>query len=63
VLANGVVRLNSSTIEDSSGDGIDARSGGIVFLIGGTVRNNAWGLSVGSGSYLDADGGAVISDT
>jgi hypothetical protein len=62
VLARGVVTLNSSTIEHSSGDGIDALSGGIVFLLGGTVRNNSRGLSVGSGSYLDADGGAVISD-
>jgi len=62
VPANGVIRLNSSTIEHSNGDGIDALSGGIVFLIGGTVRNNARGLSIGSGSYLDADGGAVISD-
>jgi hypothetical protein len=44
VLANGVIRLNSSTIEHSSGDGIDALSGGIVFLIGGTVRNNFRGL-------------------
>jgi hypothetical protein len=62
VWARGGLTLNSSTIEHSSGDGIDALSGGIVFLIGGTVRNNARGLSVGSGSYLDADGGAVISD-
>jgi hypothetical protein len=62
VWAKGVLTLNSSTIENSSGDGIDALSGGIVFLLGGTVRNNSRGLSVGSGSYLDADGGAVISD-
>jgi hypothetical protein len=62
LFANGVVRLNSSTIENSSGDGITAFSGGIVFLNGGTVRNNARGLSVGSGSYLDALGGAIISD-
>jgi hypothetical protein len=62
VWAKGVLTLNSSTIENSSGDGIDALSGGIVFLLGGTVRNNSRGISVGSGSYLDADGGAVISD-
>jgi hypothetical protein len=62
VWARGVLTLNSSTIENSSGDGIDALSGGIVFLLGSTVRNNSRGLSVGSGSYLDADGGAVISD-
>jgi hypothetical protein len=62
VLANGVIRLNSSTIENSSGNGITAQSGGIVFLNGGTVRNNFRGLSVGSGSYLDALGGAIISD-
>jgi hypothetical protein len=62
VLANGVITLNSSTIENSSGDGIDALSGGIVFLNGGTVRNNSRGLSVGAGSYLNALGGAVISD-
>src|SRR6516225_4906951 len=59
VWARGVLTLISSTIENSSGDGIDALSGGIVFLLGGTVRNNSRGISVGSGSYLDADGGAV----
>jgi hypothetical protein len=62
VWAKGVLTLNSSTIENSSGDGIDALSGGIVFLLSSTVRNNSRGLNVGSGSYLDADGGAVISD-
>ena len=62
VFANGVLTLNSSTIENSNADGIDAFSGGIVFLNGGTVRNNTRGVSVGSGSYLDALGGATISD-
>ena len=62
VLANGVIRLNSSTIENSSGNGITALSGGIVFLNGGTVRNNFRGVLVGGGSYLDALGSAVISD-
>ena len=62
VWARGVVTLNSSTIENSSGDGIGALSGGIVFLLDSTVRNNSRGLNVGSGSYLDADSGAVISD-
>ena len=62
VWARGVLTLNSSTIENSSGDGIDALSGGIVFLLGGTVRNNSRGISVGSGSYFDADAGAAISD-
>jgi len=62
VWARGVLSLISSTIENSSGDGIDALSGGTVFLLGGTVRNNSRGISVGSGSYLDADSGAVISD-
>ena len=62
VWAKGVLTLNSSTIENSNGDGIDALSGGIVFLLGSTVRNNSRGVLVGGGSYLDADGGAVISD-
>jgi hypothetical protein len=62
VFVNGVITLNSSTIENSKGDGITAFSGGIVFLNGGTVRNNARGFSVGSGSYLDALGGAIIAD-
>jgi len=62
VWAKGVFTLNSSTIENSKGDGIDALSGGIVFLLGSTVRNNARGVLIGSGSYLDADGGAIISD-
>jgi hypothetical protein len=62
VFANGVLTLNSSTIENSNADGIDALSGGIVFLNGGTVRNNTRGLSIGGGSYLDALGGAIISD-
>jgi hypothetical protein len=61
VMANGVITLNSSTIENSSGDGIGALSGGIVFLNGGTVRNNARGILIGGGSYVDAFGGAVIS--
>jgi hypothetical protein len=34
VWAKGVLTLNSSTIENASGDGIDALSGGIVFLLG-----------------------------
>ena len=62
VVARGLLTLNSSTIENSKGDGIDALSGGIVFLLGSTVRNNSRGILVGGGSYLDADGGAVISD-
>jgi hypothetical protein len=63
VLANGVITLNSSTIEQSSGDGIDVFAGGRMFLNGGTVRNNSRGVTVGSGgSYLAADAGAVISD-
>jgi fibronectin-binding autotransporter adhesin len=62
VFANGIITLNSSTIEDSKADGIDVLSGGIVFLNGGTVRNNSRGISVGGGSYVDALGGAVISD-
>jgi len=61
VLAQGVLSLNSSTIEQSSGDGIDVLSGGRVFLNGGTVRNNARGINIGGG-YLRADAGAVISD-
>jgi hypothetical protein len=62
VMANGVITLNSSSIESSSGHGIDALSGGIVFLNGGTVRNNARGLQVGSASYV-AGAGTVISDS
>jgi hypothetical protein len=62
VLANGALTLNSSTIENSEADGIDSLSGGIVFLNGGTVRNNTRGISVGSGSYFDALGGAIISN-
>src|SRR5215469_4300854 len=61
VLVNGVLTLNSSTIENSSGDGITALSGGIVFLNGGTVQNNSRGVLIGGGSYVDALGGAVIS--
>src|SRR5215470_12683479 len=62
VLANGVITLNSPTIENSSGDGITALSGGIVFLNGGTVRNNSRGILVGGGSYVDALGGAIITN-
>jgi hypothetical protein len=61
VMANGVLTLNSSTIENSQGDGIGALSGGIVFLNGGTVQNNARGILIGGASYVDALGGAVIS--
>ena len=62
VLANGALTLNSSTIENSKSEGIDALSGGIVFLNGGTVRNNARGILVGGGSYVDALGGAIITN-
>jgi hypothetical protein len=62
VLANGVITLNSPSIENSNGDGISALSGGIVFLNGGTVRNNSRGILIGNGSYVDAFGSAVISD-
>jgi hypothetical protein len=63
VMANGVITLNSSSIENSSGHGIDALSGGIVFLNGGTVRNNSRGLQVGSTSNVLVDAGTVISDS
>ena len=62
VLANGVITLNSSTIENSSGHGIDVLSAGTVILNGGTVRKNFRGLQIGNGSYLLVDGGAVIAD-
>jgi hypothetical protein len=62
VLTNGVLTLNSSMIEHSTGDGIDALSGGIVFLNGGTVQTNTRGILIGGGSYVDALGGAIISD-
>jgi hypothetical protein len=62
VFANGIITLNSSTVENSKGDGITALSGGIVFLNGGTVRSNSRGILIGSASYVDALGGAVISD-
>ena len=61
VMANGVITLNSSSIENSSGHGIDALSGGIVFLNGGTVRSNSRGFQIGSASYVAVDAGAVIS--
>src|SRR5262252_5997117 len=61
VLANGIITLNSSTIENSKGDGIDVLSAGTVFLNGGAVRNNSWGILIGDGSYLAATAGAVIS--
>jgi hypothetical protein len=63
VMANGVITLNSSTIENSIGHGIDAVSGGIVFLNGGTVRNNSRGLQIGSASFVLVDAGTVISDS
>ena len=61
VMANGVITLNSSSIENSSGHGIDALSGGTVFLNGGAVRNNSRGLQVGSASYVAVAAGTVIS--
>ena len=63
VMANGVITLNSSSIENSSGHGIDALSGGTVFLNGGAVRNNSRGLQVGSASYVAVAAGTVISDS
>ena len=63
VLANGIITLNSSTIEGSAGDGIDVLSAGTVFLNGGTVRNNPRGILIGDGSYLAANAGAVIGDS
>jgi hypothetical protein len=61
-MANGVITLNSSSIENSSGHGIDALSG-TVFLNGGTVRNNSRGLQVGSASFVLVDAGTVISES
>jgi hypothetical protein len=62
VLARGLVTFNSATIEHSNGDGIDAISGGIVFLNGGTVGNNSRGVLIGGNSYLLATAGTVISN-
>jgi hypothetical protein len=62
VLAQGVLTLNSSTIEDSSGNGIDVLQAGKLLLNGGTVRNNSRGINIGTGSYVLADGGAVITN-
>jgi hypothetical protein len=62
VLAQGVLTLNSSTIENSSGDGIDVLQAGRMFLNGGTVQNNSRGILVAGGSFLTATAGAVISD-
>jgi hypothetical protein len=61
VLARGVLTLNSSTVEDSNGDGIDVLQAGRMFLNGGTVQNNSRGVLVTNGSLLAASAGAVIS--
>jgi hypothetical protein len=62
VLAQGELTLNSSTVEGSTGDGIDVLQAGKLFLNGGTVRNNVRGINIGNGAYLTATAGAVISD-
>jgi hypothetical protein len=62
VLTQGLLTLNSSTIENSKGHGIDVlHLGGRMLLNGGTVRNNFRGITVGLPAFLAADGGVVIS--
>ncbi len=63
LLNHSVVTLNTSTIENSAGNGIDANWGSTVFLNGGTVRQNAgYGANFGSDASLDVFGGAVLQN-
>jgi hypothetical protein len=61
LLNHSVVTLNTSTIENSANDGIDAEYGSSVFLNGGTVQNNAsTGVNALYEGSADVFGGAVL---
>ena len=61
LLNHAVVTLNTSTIENSANDGIDASWGSTVFLNGGVVQGNAgYGANFGQDASLDVFGGAVL---
>ena len=63
LLNHAVVTLNTSTIQNSASDGIDAEYGSTVFLNGGTVQGNAvTGVNAVYDGSADVFGGAVVQN-
>ena len=63
LLNHSVVTLNTSTIQNSANDGIDAFWGSSVFLNGGTVQKNAaLGVHAQFDGSADIHGGALLQN-
>ncbi|MGH7045441.1 MAG: right-handed parallel beta-helix repeat-containing protein [Stellaceae bacterium] len=63
LLNHAVATLNTSTIESSASDGIDAVYGGTISLNGGVVqKNTAIGVSATESGSADIFGGAMLED-
>lgn len=63
LLDHAVATFNTSTIENSAGDGIDANFGSTVFLNGGIVQKNAiTGVNAVYDGSADIFGGAVLQN-
>ena len=61
LLTHADLTLNTSMVQNSAGDGIDANWGSAVFLNGGVVQGNAgYGANIGSDASLEVFGGAVL---
>ncbi len=63
LLNHSVVTLNTSTVENSAGDGIDANWNSTVFLNGGIVQNNtSTGVNAVYDGSADVYGGALLQN-
>lgn len=61
LLNHAVATLNTSTIENSAGDGIKANFGSTAFVNGGTIEKNAgWGVSAFGNGSVNLFGGVLV---
>lgn len=61
LITHGSLTLNASTIENSTGNGIDVDWGGVLFINGGTVQQNrGWGVSAFANGSIDLFGNVVV---